>query len=134
MTTSAQTLQTPQIIHVKASFPWRIPSTNLPSSNLGNEGGGKESEGEERGGRGGGRGGIPAQAAQEAPNPLKIKAMKQLPSVFDEDQLIQGSNVSEWTRTMKDWLNRLTLLNDKFNIRNQFATQFLAVFIDIQRN
>ena len=60
--------------------------------------------------------------------------MEQLPSVFDEDQLIQGSKVSEWTRSVKNWLNRLILLNDKFNIRNQFATQFLAVFMDIQRN
>ena len=48
--------------------------------------------------------------------------------------LIQGPNVSEWTRTTRDWLNRLTPLDDKFDTWDQFANQFLAAFMDTQRN
>ena len=98
-----------------------------------------------------------------------MKAMGQLPLVFDEDRtkseefiellkvyfrlnhqvpalrsfltrialaltLIQGPNISEWTRTVGDWLDRLTPLDDKFNTWDQFANQFLAAFADTQRD
>ena len=46
--------------------------------------------------------------------------------------LIQGPNVSEWTKTVEDWLDRLTPLDNEFDMWDQFANQFLAAFADTQ--
>ena len=48
--------------------------------------------------------------------------------------LIQGPNVSEWTRTVGDWLDRLTPQDDEFDTWDQFANQFLVAFADTQRD
>ena len=48
--------------------------------------------------------------------------------------LIQGPNVSEWTRMVGDWLDRLTPLDNEFDTWDQFANQFLAAFTDTQRD
>ena len=48
--------------------------------------------------------------------------------------LIQGPNVSEWTRTVGDWLDRLTPQDDEFDTWDQFANQFLAAFADTHRD
>ena len=98
-----------------------------------------------------------------------MKAMGQLPPVFDGDQtkseefiellkayfclnhqvpalrsfltrialaltLIQGPNILEWTRTVGDWLDRLTPLDDEFDTWDQFANQFLVAFANTQRD
>ena len=188
MTTASSAPITTKTTYTKAPFPFnieRIPpsdkSLNPPPPNPsgggggggGGVGGGSRGGGGGSGGGGGGRGGGGRQpaavvAATVAPNPPPdVKAMGQLPPVFDGDwtkseefikllkvyfhlnhqvlalqssltrialtlTLIQGPNVSEWTRTVGDWLDRLTPLDDEFDTWDQFANQFLAALANTQ--
>ena len=192
MTTTSSPPVNPKSTHTKAPFPpniERIPPSGKPPTSPppnppsrgggggrggegggGGRGGGGGSGGGGGGGGGGGSGGEQlVAAAAAAPHPPDVKAMGQLPPVFDGDRtkseefiellkayfhlnhqvlalrsfltrialaltLIQGPNVSKWTRTVEDWLNRLTPLNDEFNTWDQFANQFLVAFADTQRD